>query len=145
MNTQNLREWKVICWNVRGLNADRKWNSIRNKIIESACDVICVQETKTDVSDQAFIRQFCPPAFDAFLFYPSIGASGGIITIWKSSLLDGQLAFQNEFLVSVSFTFKFYDDEWLLTNIYGPSRHEGKCNFAEWLKHIQMPDHVTGS
>lgn len=24
------REWKVLCWNVRGLNSDKKWDSMRD-------------------------------------------------------------------------------------------------------------------
>jgi hypothetical protein len=37
--TQQTRKWKVMCWNVRGLNAKEKWEAIRDKISESGCDV----------------------------------------------------------------------------------------------------------
>lgn len=94
---QKFWDWKVLCWNVRGLNADTKWNSVRDKIFESACDVICLQETKKNFFDENFIKNFCPPVFDAFHFLPSVGASGGIIIIWKSSLLDGTLASRMSF------------------------------------------------
>lgn len=77
-----------------------------------------------------------------FFFLPSNRASGGIITIWKSALLDGQLAFQNEFSVSMAFTSKYSNDNWLLTNVYGPSTHEGKRTFLRWLKQVEMPHHV---
>lgn len=63
----------------------------------------------------AFIRKLCPLAFDAFEFLPSIGTSGGIIKFWKSSLLDGHLAFTNNFVVSVEFKSKHNDAEWMLT------------------------------
>lgn len=47
MNTsQHRKQWKVLCWNVRGLDAEAKWDSIRDKIVESKCDVVCLQETK---------------------------------------------------------------------------------------------------
>ena len=68
-NTTNFRSWKILCWNVRGLNSDKKWDSIRDK--------------KEDL-DLQFIRNFCPPIFDAFEFLPSHGASDGLVTIWKS-------------------------------------------------------------
>lgn len=71
-----------------------------------------------------------------------MGASRGIITIWKSSLLAGNLVYQNEYAISISFTSRYNGDEWLLTNIYGPSTHKGNCNFIEWLKNIHMPDHI---
>lgn len=107
MNSTNTREWKVLCWNVRGLNSEWKWDSIRDKIVASACDVICFQETKKESFDLSFIKKFCPPSYDSFCYLPSIGASGGIITIWKSSLLNGQLAYQSRYAVAVNFTSQF--------------------------------------
>lgn len=111
-------------------------------MVESSCDIICLQETKKDHFDLNFIKYFCPPIFDSFLFVPSVSASGGIITIWKSSVLDGVLAYQNEFAISVHFTSQFTDDDWLLTNVYGPSTYDRKREFVMWLKQIQMPAHV---
>jgi hypothetical protein len=35
------KNWKVLSWNVRGLNDSRKWSAIRNTIEESACVVLC--------------------------------------------------------------------------------------------------------
>lgn len=48
MNSTTHKHWKVLCWNVRGLNSDKKWDSIRDKIVKSQCDVICLQETKCE-------------------------------------------------------------------------------------------------
>ena len=59
-----------------------KWNVIRDKITEMNCDIICLQETKRETFDIQFIRKFCSQDFDAFEFLPSLGASGGVITIW---------------------------------------------------------------
>lgn len=33
--------------------------------------------------------------------------------------------------------------EWLLTNVYGPCTHEGKIEFTNWLKKIQVPDDIN--
>lgn len=131
MNSTNTCEWKVLCWNVRGLNSDWKWDSIRDKIAASACDVICFQDTKNESFDLNFIKKLCPPSYDSFCYLPLVGVSGGIITIWKSCLLDGQLAYQSNYAVAVSFTSRFSNEEWLLTNIYGPSAHEGKRDFLD--------------
>lgn len=117
----NFRECKVLCWNVRGINSDKKWDSIIDKISESRFDVVCLQETKKESFDLAFIKKFCPPSFDEFLYLQSNGTSGGIIiTIWESALLEGHLASQNEFVTSEEFTSKYNNSEWILTNIYGP-------------------------
>lgn len=140
--SNSSRDWKILCWNVRGINSDKKWDSIRDKIVESRCDIVCLQETKREIFDISFIRKFCPASFDAFEYLPSVGASSGIITIWKSALFDGHLCFQNEFAISVDFTSKHNNADWMLTNIYGPCTRDGKELFTDWLKNIDMPDDI---
>ena len=89
-----------------------------------------------------YIKNFCPPAFDAFEFLPFAGASGGMITIWKSAYFEGHLAFHNSFSRSVDFRSLHNNVEWLLTNIYGPCTDEGKHSFMDWMKNIGMPEEV---
>jgi exonuclease III len=79
MNTNHpFKQWKVLCWNVRGLSAHEKWGTFRDRISESGCDIICLQETKRRSFDIAFIKKFCPSTFDSFEYLPSISASGGL-------------------------------------------------------------------
>ena len=134
------KDWNILCWNVRGINSDKKWNAIRDKVVESNCDIICLQETKREHCDLKFIKQFCPVSFDKFEFLPSMGASGGIITIWKSKLFEGNLAFSNPFSLSVEFRSKHNNEEWILTNVYAPCTPDGKRIFTDWMKQIQMPE-----
>jgi len=37
---------------MRRLNSDKKWDAIRDKIAESNCDIICLQETKKETFDR---------------------------------------------------------------------------------------------
>ena len=104
------KSWKILNWNVRGLNSDKKWNSIRDKITESRSEIICLQETKRETLDISFIRNFCPPAYDSFEYLPSIGASGGILVVWMSSSFLGNLVFSNEYAILVEFTSKFNNE-----------------------------------
>ena len=85
-------------------------------------------------------KKFCPNKFDSFDYLPSIGASGGIITIWKSTLFSGTRAFQNDFSTSVTFTSQLSNDTWTLTNIYGPCQNDRKMDFLDWFSNITMPD-----
>lgn len=142
MNRQPYKNWKLLNWNVRGINSRDKWSAIRNKIVDLSCDIICFQETKKEAFDAGFLRNFCPPDFDKFEFLPSIGASGGILTAWKSRMFSGELVFSNEFAISVELRSMHNDDTWLLTNVYAPCHNEGKRNFINWFKHIQMPEEV---
>jgi exonuclease III len=77
----NIQQWHVLCWNIRGINATAKWDAVREKIKESSCSVLCLQETKRKHFDTAYIRKFAPRRFDKFDYIPSEGASGGILVI----------------------------------------------------------------
>jgi len=87
-------------WNVKGINSDKKWNAIRDRVCESSCDIVCLQENKKESFDLMFIANICPPSFDKFEFLPSEEASGGSIVIWKSSTFQGQLVFHNAYALS---------------------------------------------
>jgi len=43
------RNWNILCWNIRGINAHAKWDALRNKIDESSCAIVCIQETRKKV------------------------------------------------------------------------------------------------
>jgi len=141
--SSGFKLWKVLCWNVRGLNSEKKWDSIRDKIIESRCDIISLQETKREHFDLQFIKKFCPIGFDSFKFLTSIGASGGLLTAWKSHIFHGTLAFSNDYSITVELASKHNDLVWVLTNIYAPCTLAGKQLFLVCLKNIQMPQEVN--
>jgi hypothetical protein len=81
----NMREWVILFRNIRGINSEGKWNSIRNKVKEIDCEIIRLQETKRDNFDEQYIWNFCPRTFNSFTFTPSVGNSWGTIIIWQSS------------------------------------------------------------
>lgn len=56
--------------------------------------------------DLPYIRSFCPRRFDKFVYVPSHGASGGLVTIWNSSALDGVLVFLIFFCTRGKFYFQ---------------------------------------
>ena len=118
-------DWRVLCWNVRGLNDKDKRLLIYNKIDESNCSVICLQETKCEDFDHAFIRTFCPKRFDRFVFSPSVGASGGLIVLWNSKVFEGQLLEITRSAIRISFFSAHNSDTWTLVNVYG------LCNGSE--------------
>jgi hypothetical protein len=69
----------------QGYELPRKRDAIRSKIDESACQIVCIQETKRESFDNFYIKKFCPRNLDNFAFAPSIGASRGLITIWEAA------------------------------------------------------------
>lgn len=83
------KAWNILCWNIRAINSDSKWDALRNKIDESACSVFCLQETKRNDFDTQYIKKFAPKRFDRFDFIPWVGSSGGILVAWISTVFDG--------------------------------------------------------
>lgn len=137
---ESNKKWNILVWNVRGINSDKKLLAIRNAIDQSGCNAICLQETKRTHFDLPYIRSFCPKRFDKFVFVPSRGASGGIITIWNSLVLEGTLVFSDIFAIGISFTSKLSGHVWSLYNIYGPCRGEERQNFIDWLYNLDIPN-----
>jgi len=121
-----LRNWNVLCWNVHGLNSDKKLLALSNAISVSGCAIICLQETKKPIIDLAFIKSCCPKRFEKFAYIPSRGASGGLLTVWNSSIFSGTVIVQEDFALGIQFTSTLSAQAWSLYNIYdpctGPSR-----------------------
>jgi hypothetical protein len=94
------------------------------------------------VFDLSYIRNFCPVSFDSFIYLPSNGASGGILVVWQGRMFRGELAFQNEYAVSVNLTSQLNEAIWLLTTVYAPCTPQGKRDFLNWFQNIQTPDEL---
>lgn len=96
----NNRSWNLLCWNIRGINVVEKCDAVRDKIEESACAVLCLQETKREHFDMSYIRKFAPRRFDQFDCIPSVGALGGFywfgivlclgVWSWTNNVLESQ-------------------------------------------------------
>lgn len=131
----------ILCWNIRGINSENKWLAIAHKIEESACAIICLQETKREHFDHSYLRKFCPRRFDRFCFQPSQGASGGLIVIC-SSTFNGTLISCSPFEITIQFcSTASSSDVWFLTNIYSPCSGDLRNNFTQWLNGIDFqPD-----
>ena len=79
MNLNSKQSWKVLCWNVKGLNSELSQRVLREEINESQCSIVCLQETKLSECDHRLIKSICPPGFDLLIEAPSRGASGGLL------------------------------------------------------------------
>lgn len=137
-----VKLWKILSWNIRGVNSDKKWNSIRDRVTENNCDVVCLQETKRPHIDLAYIHNSCNGQYDCFEYLPSVGASGGSCIIWKSSIFSRSLLFQNEYATSVLLTSVHNNASWVLTNVYAPCTPQGQRDFISWFQGIQMPNDI---
>jgi exonuclease III len=141
-NTPNwLMDWMVLDWNVKGLNDKDKRLAVYNKIEESNCSVVCLQETKCHSFDHSFNRSFCPKRFDRFAFSPSIGASGGIIVLWNSSIFNGEVLEIHRSAVRIKFSSAYNNQLWQLVCVYGPCSGLERDTFIQWLHDLDIPLH----
>jgi exonuclease III len=138
MCPNTTRKWRVLCWNVRGLNSDNRQRAVRAKIEESECAIACLQETKCEFFDHRFIRKFSPKRFDSFAYSPSMGASGGILIMWNSAIFHGVLLDIQRFGISVRFTSVHSSEAWTLTTVYGPCQGEAREQFVSWLYDLDI-------
>ena len=134
-----LHNWNVLCWNIRGLNSPKKQLALSNAISTSGWSIICLQESKMQDFNASILKSICPARFDAFAFIPSLGASGGIITIWCSSAFLGQVFIHEQFALGVEFKSTISSHSWKLVNIYGPCQGEQRDSFTSWLFDIDIP------
>jgi hypothetical protein len=76
---QNLhRSLKILSRNIRGINSETKWNSLRNNISDSKCDIICIQETKkSPLMTPTFVASAADPliSLNSDLLLALLGAS----------------------------------------------------------------------
>ena len=93
------RSWNILNWNVRGLNSSVKWLATRQKVEESAIGIVCIQETKRENFDLAYIHNFCPWRFNKFEYLPS--------SLWRNSnCLEWNFVYRrNDFLKQILFIF----------------------------------------
>jgi exonuclease III len=133
--------WCILDWNVRGINSQTRWDDIYRIIEESNCNVICLQETKREEFDQAYIRNFCPRKFNQFAYVPSIGNSGGLIIIWVGSQFSGKILNQHQFEITVELTCSINREIWFVTNIYGPTNTGGRTLFTNWMLSLNCDDY----
>lgn len=134
------KHWNVLCWNVRGINSDKKQLAIRNAIEISGCSIVCFQETKRTSFDVSFVKLFCPKKFDKFEYVPSNGNSGGLITAWMSSVFTGVPVFFESFALGVKFTSTQSNSSWTLVNVYGPCTGPNRALFTSWLFDLDIPN-----
>lgn len=133
------KRWNILCWNIRGINSEDKQIAICNAVVASGCDVLCLQETKRTSFDRAFVKLLCPKRLDTFAFIPSNGASGGLLTVWNSSMFSGSIIFEESFALGIKFSSLHTNADWTLVNINGPCAGVDRLNFTSWLFGLDIP------
>ncbi|XP_050238319.1 uncharacterized protein LOC126687807 [Mercurialis annua] len=80
---------KFILWNCRGgIHNSRKQNFIKDLVRDHDIAFLGLLETKKELIDLFMVRRLFPHLDYDFSFVPSIGASGGLLWIWNTSVIN---------------------------------------------------------
>jgi hypothetical protein len=95
-------------------------------VLEKKPTVLCIQESKLEVVDEFMCRSLWGSDPMAFSFKASLGASGGIITVWDPSVLDVWLSVNIANCLIVKGSFLKNNEVFCLANIYAPCDIRGR-------------------
>lgn len=110
----------VVSWNVRGTGSAEKRRAIRDVIVESACDIILIQESKMMAPSTSFFRSLGGSRVDVWCSLDAIGSAGGILIGWSSR----KFSVINTIRLTHSLTVELHSRTWnknvCITSVYGP-------------------------
>ena len=95
---------KIISWNVRGLNEQDKKLRVRNLIRKWGPDLVCLQETKMGLINRAVIRSLWGGQHVDWSYLGSCGASGGVLLMWDTRVVNKMEEAAGRFSISCKFT-----------------------------------------
>ena len=70
-----------------------------------------------------------------------MGASGGIIILWNSTIFHGNLLEVHKSTIRINFTSTHNNVSWTIVTVYGPCRGLDRDIFVRWLYDIDIPSH----
>lgn len=89
------------------------------------------------------MKSICPHGFDQFAESPSSGASGGLLTAWRSDVFCGTLLEVKPYTIVMQFTSVHNNEQWFLVNVYGPCQGELHDEFVSWIYNLDIdPDQM---
>jgi exonuclease III len=114
----------IISWNVRGLNDGAKRLCVCNLLHLWKVDIVCLQETKVAEVNQAFINSLWRCRHVDWVCHNSIGASGGIILMWNTRVVEKLEEAVGMFSISCKFREVVSGFIWAFSGVYGSNRGE---------------------
>jgi len=112
--------FRLLSWNVRGLNDSRKRDVIKSFLREWRYDLICLQETKLEAVSLFVIRSLWGNFSAGFDFLKAEGASGGIIVMWDKNIFNLVSSSQGVFSLTCFFQMVDGGFTWAFSGVYGP-------------------------
>jgi hypothetical protein len=109
---------KILSWNVRGMNELDKRLQIKSLLKGWKADIICLQETKLGLISNRIVRSLWGGQFVDWVFLGSNGASGGILLMWDSRVVEKMEDAVGQYSVSCKFWNIIDQRVWIFTGVY---------------------------
>lgn len=113
-------QMKVVSWNVRRLGGSEKRKEVRDLVREKVSCVVCIQETKLQSCDDFMCSSIWGSQPHAYFFRPSVGASGGLLTIWDTSEVEVCFSASGDHYLLIHGKFIKSNEEFYMFNMYAP-------------------------
>ena len=115
-----FRAMKLISWNVRGLGGADKRKEVNLLVREHKPFILCVQETKLLVFDVFVCKSIWGDGNVDYSYQPSVGASGGIVTLWDLSEVEVWSTVSLDHVLAVAGRFVKSGECFVVFNVYAP-------------------------
>jgi len=96
--------------------------------------VECIQETKLEVVDDFLCRSLRGSSVVGFSFKPTVGVSGGILTLWDTLEVDIWLSMSFDNCLMVKGRFMKSNLDFSLVNVYASCESRGRQVLWERLR-----------
>jgi len=112
---------KIISYNVKGLGGFEKRRKVRRLVEDKKPFVLCLQESKLSVVDEAVIKAMWGNTSVGYSFQPSIGASGGLLSMWDCNYVDvwSTTSFSHVLVIRRGRVIQS-GQEFVIVNVYAP-------------------------
>ncbi|PNX87340.1 cytochrome p450, partial [Trifolium pratense] len=111
---------KIVSWNIRGLGGLAKRQEVRKMVGHQNPLLLCLQETKLQSCDDFICSTLWGNSSYAFSYRPSVGASGGLLTLWDSAEVEVWSSESSEYVLWCHGRFVRSGEEFYLANVYAP-------------------------
>jgi hypothetical protein len=119
-------------------------HDVRQKIEESCCTIICIQETKMELINASFLKKVHPKHFNKFTFSHSSSAFGGIWISWNDSVFAGLICEINKFAITMEFSLRINVGNWKLSTVFGPCHRMERTIFYPMVNDLQISNRIIG-
>lgn len=137
---------KIISYNVRGLGGFEKRSEVKRLVADKKSFVLCLQESKLNVVDDLLIKAIWGSTSLGFFFQPSMGASGGLLTVWDCNVVEVYSTTSFPHVLVIRGRVLQTGQELVIANIYAPCDTAAKqvlWNYLQLLFQIMAkPIHV---